>query len=74
MDLDIVPELPFHLKPIDVKGDKFKFFTDLDIVPNRLVFRADIGSSIVSQQSLPYDDVLVIRSHDFLALISFVRS
>lgn len=47
---------------------------DLDIVPNRLVFRADIGSGIVSKQSLPHDEVLMTRSHDFLALIPFVRS
>jgi hypothetical protein len=46
---------------------------DLDIAPNRPVFRADIGSGIVSQQSLPHDNVLVTRSYDFLTLIPFVR-
>jgi hypothetical protein len=63
-------ELLFYIKSIGVKGDKFKFFINLGIAPNMLVFRAVAIRGIVSKQSLPHDDASVTRSYD---LIQFVE-
>jgi len=47
---------------IEIK--RFNSFIDLDIASsNMYVFRVVEESNIVSYQSLPHDDTLVIRSH-----------
>ena len=52
-------------KPIGDEEDTFKSFMTFDIMSREPIFRVVVGNQIVvPQQSLPYNDILVTRTHD----------